>query len=155
MAYRTSSSEDPQLNRRQLLGGSLMLAGLPPCCSTEELPTASVIHQERSIIIDLERAIGLHRIGSARAIVDRTRKLNIIVVHVESDRFVALDRSCTHNGAQCAYDAKRRTLQCTSLNHAEYDLDGSLLHGRTHGNLRSYEVRRHGARLEVLLRNAA
>ena len=36
-----------------------------------------------------------------------------------------MDRSCTHGGAQCTYNPKHHTLQCTSLNHAEYDLGGT------------------------------
>jgi hypothetical protein len=34
-----------------------------------------------------------------------------------------------------------------SLNHAEYDLRGTLLHGRTHGNLRTYKTEKAGRNL--------
>jgi hypothetical protein len=49
----------------------------------------------------------------------------------------------------CTYNSKRRTVQCTSLNHAEFDLQGTLLHGRTHGNLRTYTARAKGRILEI------
>ena len=67
------------------------------------------------------------------------------VLHAVQQAFI------THGGAQCTYNHKRRSLQCTSLNHAEYDLRGTLLHGRTHGNLRAYEVRRDGSVLQIRL----
>jgi hypothetical protein len=51
----------------------------------------------------------------------------------------------------CIYNRKHQTIQCTSLNHAEYDLRGTLLHGRTHGNIRSYEVRSREQFLTILL----
>jgi Rieske Fe-S protein len=66
-----------------------------------------------------------------------------------------MDRSCTHGGAQCTFNPKRHTLQCTSLNHAEYDLQGTLLHGRTHGNLRTYETKTSGATVEIWLERHA
>jgi len=127
-----------------------MLAGVPPlCCTSPEVPHESVSYEGATLILDLNKASDLRPVGSARAVVDASRKLNIIVAHTQKKRFVALDRSCTHGGAQCAYNHKRRSLQCTSLNHAEYDLNGTLLHGRTHGNLHSYQVRLAGTRLEI------
>jgi nitrite reductase/ring-hydroxylating ferredoxin subunit len=129
-----------------------MLAGFPPlCCTTPDVPRESVSYQGATLILDLNKASDLRPVGSALAVVDAQRKLNVIIAHTEGRRFVALDRSCTHAGAQCTYNQKRRTLQCTSLNHAEYDLNGTLLHGRTHGNLRTYEVRLAGAFLEIRL----
>jgi nitrite reductase/ring-hydroxylating ferredoxin subunit len=106
------------------------------------------------VVIDLNKAVVLRRTGAALAVVDTERKLNLIVIHVDRSLFVALDRSCTHGGAQCAFNGKRRTLKCTSLNHAEYGLDGKLLHGRTHGDLRAYETRREGSRLLIALGNS-
>ena len=140
------------LDRRRLLQGTLALTGLPGlCCRTPEVPPASVAHEGASIIIDLQKAPELRRTGTARALVDIGRKVNIVVVHPSRQRYVALDRSCTHGGAQVTYNHRRRTVQCTSVNHAEYDLAGTLLHGRTHGNLRAYPVRLAGSRLEIVL----
>ncbi len=140
------------LDRRQLIRGSLGLAGvLPLCCSTPEVPRESVSYDGDTLMLDLEQVPGLRAAGSAGAVVDASRKLNLVVARTGKDSFVALDRTCTHGGAQLTYNHKRRTLQCTSLNHAEYALDGTLLHGRTHGNLRAYEVRRVGTRLAIRL----
>lgn len=138
------------MDRRQLLRGSLMLAGIPPlCCHTPPVPPDSVAWDGGTLVIDLARAQELRPAGAARAVVDVARKLNVIVAHPEGGRYVALDRSCTHGGAQCTYNHKRRTVQCTSLNHAEFELDGTLLHGRTHGNLRTYAVQLAGSTLRI------
>jgi nitrite reductase/ring-hydroxylating ferredoxin subunit len=138
--------------RRDVLRGSLGLVGLGPlCCTTPEIDLASVRFDDRRLVVELEKAPELRRPGAAGAIVDTSRGVNILVARVSERRFVALDRSCTHGGAQCAYNHARRTLQCTSLNHAEYDLAGTLLHGRTHGNLRAHRVRLRGSRLEIAI----
>jgi nitrite reductase/ring-hydroxylating ferredoxin subunit len=141
-----------QYHRRDILQGSLrLLGGAPLCCTTPVINPASYQHDNGRIVVDLKAVPELARAGSAAALVDNRFKLNLIVVRTGSREFAALDRSCTHGGAQCAYNARHRTIQCTSLNHAEYDLKGTLLHGRTHGNLRSYVVRQAGATLEIQL----
>ncbi|MBI4906902.1 MAG: Rieske 2Fe-2S domain-containing protein [Acidobacteria bacterium] len=81
--------------------------------------------------------------------------MNLIVARTEAKHFVALNRACTHGGASCTYMHKSRTLRCTSLNHAEYTLDGTLLHGRTHGNLRAYHLRLNGPYIEIDLEKAS
>jgi nitrite reductase/ring-hydroxylating ferredoxin subunit len=149
---KCARSRGGELDRRQLIRGSLGLAGvLPLCCSTPEVPPESVSYDGDALVLDLEQVPLLRAAGSAGAVVDPSRKLNLIVARTGKDSFVALDRTCTHGGAQLTYNHKRRTLQCTSLNHAEFDLNGTLLHGRTHGNLRAYEVRRVGTRLAIRL----
>jgi nitrite reductase/ring-hydroxylating ferredoxin subunit len=141
-----------RINRRDLLKGSFaFFGGLPQCCRTPELRPEAIRFEASTLSIDLEKAGELRKVGSAAAIVDGRRNFDIIVVRLGRRQFVALDRSCTHNGAQCTYDNKRRALRCTSLNHAEYDLKGTLLHGRTHGNLRAYEARLTGSTLQIRL----
>ncbi len=142
----------PPHSRREVLSQSLGLAGLPPlCCATPEVAPEGVRFEGTLLVVDLDRAPELRQAGSARAIVDATRGVNVLVACTDAGRYAALDRTCTHGGAMCAYNHRRRTLQCTSLNHAEYDLHGTLLHGRTHGNLRAYETRCRGSRLEIAL----
>lgn len=141
------------MDRRDLMRGSFAFLGvLPLCCTTPEIGKESVRYDGNTLVVDLGKASGLRSAGSAGAVVDQGRKLDIIIAHTGGERFVALDRHCTHAGAHCTYNHKRRTLQCTSLNHAEYDLVGTLLHGRTHGNLRAYEVRRSGDLLRIELK---
>jgi nitrite reductase/ring-hydroxylating ferredoxin subunit len=142
--------------RRRFLEGAAAVTGIVPlCCMTEALPSGSVAFAPARITVDLARVPALRRTGAAFRIVEEGRKINLILIHAERGRYVAMDRSCTHGGAQCTYNPKRRTLQCTSLNHAEFDLQGTLLHGRTHGNLRTYQTAISGETVEIRLeRNA-
>lgn len=141
-----------EYDRRQILRGSLgLVGGAPLCCTTPQINPASVRHDGGWVFVDLKTTPELAHPGSAAALVDSSLKLNLIVVRTGAHDFAALDRSCTHGGAQCTYNAKHRTVQCTSLNHAEYDLKGTLLHGRTHGNLRVYTIRQLGSVLEIQL----
>lgn len=136
-------------DRRELLKRSLLATGFAPlCCITPEAPSHSFACEENRIFLD--RGL-LSQPGSAVAIVVASRNLNLIVIHWKRGRFAALDRSCTHGGAQCAYNNRRMTVQCTSLNHAEFGLDGALLHGRTHGNLKTYAVQALGRQLVISL----
>ena len=144
------------VDRRDFLQSAVFLGGVAPlCCTTRAAPSESVSFEGATLVLDLKRIPDLRAVGSACAVVDAGRKVNIIVARPDSHRYVAIDRSCTHGGAQCAYVHRRRRLRCTSLNHAEYELDGTLLHGRTHGNLRAYSVRLDGARLRIALEEQA
>jgi nitrite reductase/ring-hydroxylating ferredoxin subunit len=151
-ANRIAASE---IERRRFLQGTLAVAGIPPlCCMTPALPPSKIAFIPGGIAVNLAEVPELRRTGAAFAIVDESRRINLILIHVERGTFIAMDRSCTHGGAQCTYNPKRRTLQCTSLNHAEYDLHGTLLHGRTHGNLRTYETVKTRAVIEIRLQPA-
>ena len=144
------------MQRRDLLRGSLLLAGVPPlCCTTPLASRASVTFQGSTVVLDLNGIADLQAVGGAVAVVDEARGLNILVAHTDNGCYAALDRTCTHGGAQCTYNHKRKSLRCTSLNHAEYDLNGTLLHGRTHGNLRAYPARLTGTRLVISLETVA
>lgn len=138
--------------RRELLAAMPGLAGVPLCCKTPVAPPGSYSFTETELVVD---AAQIAAPGLAVAVVEPERKLNLLVVRVEGERFAAIDRTCTHGGAMCTYNERHRTVQCTSLNHAEYALDGTLLHGRTHGNLRAYRVRVESGRVRIHLGGAA
>ncbi len=151
-----SQTQTSEIPRRDFLQGVLAVAGIPPlCCTTQGLPPESVTLGNGRITVDLARVPELRRAGAAFRIVDTERKVNLILIHAGRGSYVAMDRSCTHGGAQCTYNPKRHTVQCTSLNHAEYDLGGRLLHGRTHGDLRTYPVQASGSMLEIALERSA
>lgn len=146
---------ESEIARRQILRAALSVAIPPLCCTTPQLRQAGWTFEKNRITVDLARAPELRRPGAACCIVDPGRTLNLLLIHAGKGTFVAMDRACTHNGAQCTYNPNRRTVQCTSLNHAEYDLNGTLLHGRTHGDLRTYPVRFSRSTLEIRLERYA
>lgn len=128
-----------------------LAAAAPLCCLSQPASDGSWSLRDGLLSIDLAREPQLRQVGQPRTFYDASRKLNILLVQHTKGRWAALDRTCTHGGAMCAYQAKSHTLRCTSLNHAEYSLDGRLLHGRTHGDLRAYSVTLRGNQLEVAL----
>ncbi|MCW5966128.1 MAG: hypothetical protein KIT83_18970 [Bryobacterales bacterium] len=136
------------LNRRDLLQGAMAIA-VPLCCSTPVAPDRSIGYRGHTLLLRLDEIPELEKVGEARAVVDNARKLNLLVLHPGEELFVVLDRACTHGGAPCTYNHRRQSVRCTSLNHAEFDMKGTLLHGRSHGNLRTYPVRRVGSVLEI------
>jgi nitrite reductase/ring-hydroxylating ferredoxin subunit len=147
----------PEIGRRNLLGAVTAIVGAPPwCCKTPSLPDGCLSFAPGKVLVNLALVPDLRRrTGAAFSVVDEDRKINLLLIHVERGRYVAMDRTCTHGGAQCTYNPKRQTLQCTSLNHAEYDLQGTLLHGRTHGNLRTYQTGKSGTTIEISLQDPA
>ncbi len=145
-----------EIERRHFLQGALAVAAIPPlCCTTQALPPESVAFALGKIVVDLARVPELRRTGAAFSIVEERRKINLILIHAGRGRYIAMERTCTHGGAMCTYSQKRRTLRCTSLNHAEYDLRGTLLHGRTHGNLQTYDTTTNGSTIEIGLERKA
>ncbi len=129
----------------------LLLAGVPLlCCDTPDIPPASIAYAPGSITIDLRQAPGLARPGLAAKIVDPQRKLNIIVTRPEKNRFVVLDRQCTHGGGQVAYNRTRRTVQCTCWGHSEFALAGAVIQGPAKRPLRVYQTRLADGKLEIL-----
>jgi Rieske Fe-S protein len=145
-----------EIERRRFLQGAIAVVAVPPvCCRTPSLPPVSVAFETGKITVDLTRVPELLLRNAAYSVTDEGRKINVIVIHAERGHYIAMDRSCTHGGAQCTYNPKRRTLQCTSLNHAEYDLRGTLLHGRTHGNLRTYKTEKSGSTVVIWLEDKA
>jgi Rieske Fe-S protein len=100
-------------------------------------------------VIDLRRAAGLRSTGSAVKIVNPEQKIDLIVARTAKDRWIALNRSCTHGGAQVVYNHRRQSAQCTSLGHSEFDLQGTVLRGPAPRPLPVHEVRRTGNQLRI------
>jgi Rieske Fe-S protein len=99
------------------------------CCRTEELPAAAFRVTDGKVEIDLAAAKALAKPGSAVKVVDLARDVNLIVVQSGKGGFAALERSCTHGGAQVVYNERNGTVQCTSWGHSEFALDGTVLAG--------------------------
>ena len=129
------------------MGTSLAAVGL--CCVTEEAPAASFTVENKVIRIDLRKAPVLAKTGGAVRVVDADRGINLIVVHPARNRYAALQRSCTHGGAQVAYSRKNKTVICTSWGHSEFALDGTVLGGSAKRNLPAYPVHLEGDILTI------
>jgi nitrite reductase/ring-hydroxylating ferredoxin subunit len=144
------------MSRRDLMGSGFAIAGLPGlCCTSEEAPPESLTFEGSILSLDLSAAPALAKRGSAVRIVDTSRNVNLIVVHSRAGTFAALERSCTHGGAQVTWNRRNETVQCTSWGHSEFALDGTVLGGSAKKPLRTYPVSRHGKRLRINLAGAS
>jgi nitrite reductase/ring-hydroxylating ferredoxin subunit len=138
------------------MGSSLVMAGLPGlCCTTEEASAASFTISGSTLTIDLSLARTLARPGGAMKVIDMARRINLIVVQPEHGKFEALERSCTHGGAQVIYNRRNKTVQCTSWGHSEFALDGAVLGGSARMPLRTYPTQRVGNHLWIDLSGGA
>jgi Rieske Fe-S protein len=126
-----------------------MAGGHAACCTTPEAPSASFRIEEGFILLDIGKVPSLGRKGGAAKVVDIDRGVNLIVVEPEKGRFAALERSCTHGGAQVVYNGLNRTVQCTSWGHAEFALDGRVLGGSAKKPLPTHEVKLEGKLLRI------
>lgn len=138
------------------MGSSLAMAGLPGlCCSTEEAPAGSFSLTGRTLTINLQLARALDRSGGAVKIIDPAHRLNLLVVQSARGRFHALERSCTHGGAQVIYNRRNKTVRCTSWGHSEFALDGTVLGGSAKLPLGTWPAVRIGRQLRIELGEAA
>ena len=152
------------VTRRGWLRSTALFAGAPCACLAQAsndcctVPEVLANIQPGLVILDLDRIPALQHTGAAVKIVDRTRKLRIIVAHSDAHTFVALDQKCTHGGGALTYVHKHKHLYCTCWGHAKFALDGSVLrwpNKQTPKPLRAYTVERKGNRLEIRVEGLA
>jgi nitrite reductase/ring-hydroxylating ferredoxin subunit len=139
-----------EISRRSLLLAAA--AVLPPkCCETPDLPPAALNTNGNSFTIDLQRAPLLRKPGSSAKFT--ANQLDFLLSHPSKDVYVVSSRKCTHGGAPLVYNELHQSIQCTSLNHTEYDLQGNILRGpaSVKNNLKTFPVARRGHLLTVTL----
>lgn len=125
-----------------MLASAASLAGAQPlCCTTPEAPPGSFRIEGEEILLEIAKVPSLGRKGGAAKVIDIEEGVNLIVVEPEEGRFAALERSCTHGGAQVVYNGLNRTVQCTSWGHSEFALDGRVLGGSAKQPLPAHSVR--------------
>ncbi|HEY3284300.1 MAG TPA: Rieske 2Fe-2S domain-containing protein [Armatimonadota bacterium] len=106
---------------------------------------------EKSITVDLAKATSLKKVGSAAYLVDKSRGLELILVHSERNRYAALSRLCTHAERHISYIRTRRVLMCNNANHSVFGLDGAVVKGPAPKPLRCYAVKVSKSRLDISL----
>ncbi len=143
-----------RMTRREVMGAGVVLAGCmcgcrtggdlaaprSTCCDTPELEPESVTFGPGGLTIDLLKAPSLRQVGSSAYVVDKSRSLQLIIVHAEKRRYCALSRLCTHGGQVVSYNPVRGVLQCNNFNHSIFDLDGRVWKGPAPKPLVSYPV---------------
>lgn len=97
------------------------------CCITPQIEPGSLAFTENTISIDLDAAASLAEPGSSVNIIDPARRLDLIVVHAEKNRFAVLSGLCTHAPRPLTYIPQRGVLQCNNFNHSIFSLTGEVI----------------------------
>ncbi|MCE5251293.1 Rieske (2Fe-2S) protein [bacterium] len=160
---------DKDITRRKMLLDSALLAGgmclcntsanaqrtRSTCCETPELEPDSYEISEKSISVDLKKAVSLDKPGYAAAVVNADKNIQIIVVRTGKKEYVALHRLCTHGGQVVSYNSTRKILQCNSYNHSIFALNGEVVKGPAPKPLKVYPVKISRNMLEIILNGDA
>jgi len=120
-------------------------------CDTPDLEQDSLVIGEKSVTIELAKAPSLREVGNAAYLVDREKKLDIIILHAGPDEYRALSRLCTHAYRPISYIRTRRLLMCNNANHSIFDLDGQVVKGPAPSAIRVYPVKLVDGKLEITL----
>jgi Rieske Fe-S protein len=142
-----------------LLTGGICLCATPSgakrtrstCCETPELEPDSYEISRTGISIDLEKAAPLDKPGTAAAVVDADKGIQIIIVRTGKKEYVALHRLCTHGNQVVSYNDTRKILQCNSYNHSIFALNGEVVKGPAPRPLKAYPAKISRNTLEIIL----
>ena len=151
------------MNRRKMLKSSMLITGgicmcqnsfgfdnpKSTCCYTPDIEPESITQNNKSIIIDLSKALSIAQKGDAAFVDSHDGDLKIIVVRAKKNVFYALSRFCTHGRQAISYVAERKLLQCNSYNHSLFDLDGSVWKGPAPEPIQAYPVEYRDGKLEI------
>lgn len=134
------------MKRRNFLLSPMLLAALPPrCCDLPEAPAASFQISESMLTLRMKE------LPQALRISDEARKLKIVLVRTPDGKLAAVSGACTHGGAPLVMNERHGTVQCTSLGHSEFDLQGKVLRGPAPKPIRVYAVRETDGAVEIVL----
>jgi nitrite reductase/ring-hydroxylating ferredoxin subunit len=156
---------DGRITRREMICGSaLVLGGACMCqaagdtekprstnCHTPDLEAESLTIGQKSLTINLAKAPSLAEVGNAAYIVDKDKKLDIIIVHAERGKYFALSRLCTHAYRPISYIRTRKLLMCNNANHSIFDLTGQVVKGPAPKPIKSYAVKLVASALQITL----
>jgi len=118
-------------------------------CASGGLPLIRVREEEDYLKIALNEAPELTMPGGAVALASAEQgELNIIVLRLGENEYIALSPICTHLG--CRVRKARDGFECP-CHGSRYDLSGQVINGPAARNLTRFPVRREGEELLIAL----
>lgn len=119
-------------------------------CASGGLPLVMVREEEDYLKIPLAEIPELAMPGGAVALSSAEQgELNIIVLHLDENEYIALSPICTHLG--CRVRKARDGFDCP-CHGSRYDLRGQVLNGPATRPLARFPVRREGEELVIELK---
>ena len=142
---------DNKISRRSFLGRTALVV-LPALCGGCKDERYSVIDLpavvNNVIVIPLEAYPELSAVGGS--IVGKADGMTnpIVIAHVDTGTFAALDAICTHMHCTVAYNALNLTMDCP-CHDSSYELDGTVIGGPAPHPLTAFVVSSDGTQLTI------
>lgn len=148
--------DNAQISRRDFLENLVKISALGAAgavlagCVSGGLPLVMGQEGDEQIRLSLQEATALNLPNGAIALATAEQgELNIAVLKIAENEFVALSMVCTHLG--CRVRKARDGFDCP-CHGSRYDLHGKVINGPAVKSLKSFPVRREGEALVIDLK---
>ena len=78
--------------------------------------------------------------------------IKVLIARRGENEYLSIENRCTHGGREIAYDHELQCLQCVSVSHSKFDLQGNVTGGPAPGPLTVYQNILKGNSLVIDLR---
>jgi nitrite reductase/ring-hydroxylating ferredoxin subunit len=124
-------------------------------CETPPLNAELWRMEGKRVAIRLAEATALVPVGGAVRLEGKGLASSVLIVHADSDEYLAFENRCTHGGRRLDPVEGRPELRCCSVGHSRFDYQGNKLSGPAKGPLTLYRVETQGEELIVSLETAS
>jgi cytochrome b6-f complex iron-sulfur subunit len=123
-------------------------------CETLPLDAELWRVEGKQVAVRLAEATALTPVGGAVRLEGKGLASSVLVIHADTDEYLAFENRCTHGGRKLDPVAGSRELRCCSIGHSRFDYQGNKLSGPAKGPLTSYPTEKQGEELIVTLEAA-
>jgi nitrite reductase/ring-hydroxylating ferredoxin subunit len=124
-------------------------------CETPPLNAELWRMEGKRVAIRLAEATALAPVGGAVRLEGKGLASSVLVVHADTDEYLAFENRCTHSGRKLDPAEGKPQLRCCSVGHSRFDYQGNKLSGPAKGPLTPYRVETQGEELIVSLETAS
>ena len=124
-------------------------------CETLPLDAELWRVEGKRVAVRLAEATALAPVGGAVRLEGKGLASSVLVIHADTDEYLAFENRCTHGGRKLDPVEGSRELRCCSIGHSRFDYQGNKLSGPAKGPLTSYRTETQGEELIVTLEAAS
>ena len=124
-------------------------------CETLPLDAELWRVEGKRVAVRLAEATALAPVGGAVRVEGKGLASSVLVVHADTDEYLAIENRCTHGGGKLDPVEGSRELRCCSTGHSRFDYQGNKLSGPAKGPLTLYRAETRGEELIVTLEAAS
>jgi cytochrome b6-f complex iron-sulfur subunit len=127
------------------------LKALLGICETPPLDPDLWMPEGNQVTIRLGEAATLAPVGGAVRLEGKGLTSRILIVHADSDEYLAFENRCTHVGRKLDPVEGKQEIRCCSISHSRFDYQGNKLSGLAKDPLKKYPVEKRDEELVVTL----